>query len=141
MTVMAKAMRKAAPVGEKKMVKKSIGQKLKKNKKTGLHEARVGINVGKKRRPKDDQLGVAAGLDAKKGNRSKYQSPHAHLVALGTKPRFHKKSGKSVGSMPSNPFVRRAFMISNPPTFKTIRKWVAWGILEEARRARSGFNL
>lgn len=32
----------------------------------------------------------------------------AHLIELGTKPRFHK-SGKSTGQMPARPFLRPAF--------------------------------
>jgi HK97 gp10 family phage protein len=34
---------------------------------------------------------------------------HAHLVEFGTKERFHKKTGKSVGSMPPRPFMRPAW--------------------------------
>lgn len=36
------------------------------------------------------------------------RAPHRHLVIRGTKERF-QKSGKSVGRMPANPFVDRAF--------------------------------
>lgn len=36
-------------------------------------------------------------------------APHAHLVEFGTGPRVHKSSGKSVGVMPPNPFLSRAF--------------------------------
>ncbi len=134
MTVMAGAMRKAAPVGKKKEVKKSIGQKLKKNRKTGLHESIVGINVGRKIRKKLRVGQVVGGLVKGAGSRAKFQEPHAHLNALGTKPRFHKKTGKFVGSMPRNPFIARAFMISNPPARRTIRKWVARSIAEWARK-------
>lgn len=126
MTVTANAMRQAAPVGEKKMVKKSIGKKLKKNKKTGLHESRVGINIGKKRRPKGTPI---TGKGA-----SKFQSPHAHLVALGTKPRVHKKTGKSVGSVPPNPFVKRAFAATRAKAMRTVKKWLRIGIEEQARK-------
>ena len=34
---------------------------------------------------------------------------HAHLVEFGTGPRYHKKSGKFVGVMPPQPFMRPAW--------------------------------
>lgn len=37
------------------------------------------------------------------------KEPHAHLVEFGTGPRYHKSSGKSVGSMPPSPFMRPAW--------------------------------
>lgn len=39
---------------------------------------------------------------------NKRRAPHAHLVEFGTGPRFHK-SGKYVGVMPPDPFVRPAW--------------------------------
>lgn len=36
-------------------------------------------------------------------------APHGHLVEFGTGPRFHKKTGKYVGEMPAQPFMRPAF--------------------------------
>lgn len=36
-------------------------------------------------------------------------APHAHLIEFGTKPRKHKKTGKSTGAGPAKPFIRPAF--------------------------------
>lgn len=36
------------------------------------------------------------------------RAPHRHLVMQGTAERFHKTTGKSVGVMPSNPFIDKA---------------------------------
>lgn len=99
----AKAMKQAAPVGKTGAVKASIGKRNEK-KKTGVMEAKAGINVGKKTKIK-----------------GKF-APHAHLVALGTKRRQRKTIGGrfsylknptprqlSTGTMPANSFVRMAY--------------------------------
>jgi HK97 gp10 family phage protein len=104
LTVVAKAMKQAAPVGKTGAVKASIGKRNEKKKRTGVMEAKAGINVGKKTK----QKGRFA--------------PHAHLVALGTKPRQRKRIGGrfsylknptpqqlSTGTMPANSFVRMAY--------------------------------
>lgn len=52
-----------------------------------------------------------AGFRRGKGTEIMYagaDAPHAHLVEFGTGPRFHK-SGKYVGEMPPNPFMRGAW--------------------------------
>jgi HK97 gp10 family phage protein len=89
MTIIAKAGKKAAPLGPTGNLRLSIGKRFKRNRQAGVTEAKVGISVGKR---------------ASKTNRA---GAHGHLVALGTRPRFHK-SGKSTGVMPANEFFRRA---------------------------------
>ena len=61
-------------------------------------------------------------------------APHAHLVELGTVPRFHK-SGKSVGRMPMHPFVRPAWDGTNMAALSTIKTTLA---SEIARAAKEG---
>lgn len=69
-------------------LRKSIGMSLKNRK--GRIEGKAGLNVGK--------------TPSKTPNA---YAPHAHLNTLGTRIRFHK-SGKQVGRMTPNRFVRRA---------------------------------
>ena len=85
LTVLARAMRAEAP---NKTMKASIGKRNKKNRRKGIHEAKVGPNVGNK-------------------GKGEKRTPHAHLFILGTKERF-TKTGASRGAMPQNDFVRRA---------------------------------
>lgn len=104
LNVLVKAMRKEAPVGATGAVKKSIGKRFERNKKTGIITAKAGVNVGKR--------------TLKKIGR---EAPHSHLVILGTKRRQRQSIGGrfgfirnptaqqlSTGSGPENPFVRRA---------------------------------
>ena len=112
LSVIAKGIRKEAPVGKTKAVRKAIGKRLRKNKRTGIHEAKVGVNVAKK-----------------KGK----QAPHGHLVAAGTAERQHK-SGKSTGSVDPNPFVERGFRATQGKAMSTIKKTMRDGIEKEARK-------
>lgn len=117
LTVIAKGIRTEVPVGETKALKKSIGSRMRKEKRgarKGQTEAKVGVNVGKK-----------------KDNRA----PHSHLVALGTKDRWTgtrswKNKGGTVtkstgnprryrGKMPTNDFVERGF---NKTSSQAMRK-------------------
>ena len=82
---MRKEIRKRAPVGKTQLLKKSIGNRFKRNKKKDLMEAKAGINVGKK-----------------KGKRA----PHGHLVALGTNIR-QSPNGANRGRVEANDFVRQ----------------------------------
>jgi polysaccharide deacetylase 2 family uncharacterized protein YibQ len=70
-------------------------------------------------------------------------SPHAHLVEFGTAPRFHASSGKAVGAMPAQPFLRPAWDASTKLMLATLRRETWKEIektLERARRkaARAG---
>ena len=97
------SIRKAAPVGPTKNLKKSVGSRVGKVV-NGIVTAMVGLNVGKRT---EKRTGRAA--------------PHSHLVALGTVQRFRKTIGGrfayiknptqsqlSAGTMPANPFVKLA---------------------------------
>lgn len=91
MTILRKAIIKEAPVGPTGNLKQSIGKRFKRLKKEGYTEAKVGINVGKR----------------KAGMAKMTRAPHGHLVALGTQQR-QTKSGANRGVMPANDFVKRA---------------------------------
>ncbi len=70
-------------------------------------------------------------------------SPHAHLFEFGTAPRFHAKSGKAVGAMPAQPFLRPAWDASTELMLATLRRETWKEIektLERAKRkaARAG---
>lgn len=69
-------------------LKRSVGSSIRNRK--GRVEGKAGLNVGKS--PSKTPNAYA---------------PHAHLVTLGTRIRFHK-SGRNVGRMTANRFVRRA---------------------------------
>jgi HK97 gp10 family phage protein len=103
MTVIARGMRSAAPTPG---LRKSIGKRFKRKRKDGTVQAKVGIDVGKKR----DQ-----------------QVPEAHFVALGTKQRIRKRIGgkfaylearpggprsRRTGRMTANDFVGAGFAAS-----------------------------
>ena len=122
--VIVKAMRNDAPVGTTRSVRRSIGSTLEKVS-DGNYEAKVGVNVGKK---------------SAQGGRF---APHAHLVALGTQPRFRqsiggkfayvkrpKQSQLSTGVMPSNPFVRAAFLSSRSDAAEAMRAMAAKKLTE-----------
>lgn len=105
LAVLKRNIKKAAPVGPTGNLKASVGSRFDKaaRKNRNTVTAKAGLNVGKKTK------------------RKKVNGPHAHLVALGTKPRFRKTLGGkfagiknptndqlSTGTMPSNAFVRDA---------------------------------
>ena len=101
----ARAIKQEAPQGKTGLVKKSIGSRFETFGRAGIVTAKAGVGVGKQR--------------AKK---TSVNAPHAHLVALGTKPRYRKKiGGKYAGirnptrkqlrteSTPKNDFVKRGY--------------------------------
>lgn len=70
-------------------------------------------------------------------------APHAHLVEFGTGPRFHK-SGKYVGIMPPDPFLRPAWDAHKDKVLETlaeaIREEIAKAIGRRSARAiKAGF--
>lgn len=83
LTESARLIRNAAPRGTR--IRKSVGKRFAKNRRTGVHEAKAGLNVGSK-------SGTA---------------PHAHFFTLGTKARYTRR-GQFRGSILENVFVKRA---------------------------------
>ena len=112
-----KAQRKAAPVGETKALKESIGSRFEKKRgRSPKVTAKAGINVGKRK----------AGRTV---------APHAHLVGLGTGERF-LKSGKSVGRMPANNFISVATLASQSKQKAAMSRRAARALEREAQKAR-----
>lgn len=100
---MRKEIRKRAPTGKTKVLKKSIGNRFRKKKRTELMEAVVGINVGK-----------TYGGYTKSGKKKKANvARHGHLVALGTNVR-QNKSGANRGTINPNDFVRQGTEAAMP---------------------------
>lgn len=138
-----KAQRKAAPVGETGALKKSIGSRLEKSKRTGLVMAKAGLNVGKRK------SGKKKGASTERLSKLVEQgAPHAHLVALGTQKRERKSIGGkfaylknptpkqlSTGTMPANPFIKDAYAKAQSKIEPAMRKRAAKALDREAKRA------
>lgn len=71
-----------------------------------------GYSLKTKRNRVEGKAGLNVGKGPKKTPNA--YAPHAHLVTLGTRIRTHKKSGKVVGRMTPNRFVRRAAAAASP---------------------------
>lgn len=112
LTVVARAIRKRAPVGKTKRLKKSVGSRQKKNRRKGIQEAKAGIGVG--------------------GRRNKL-APHGHLVGLGTGPRVTGDLSYR-GEMPANPFVRQGMTASKASSHSAIVAELRKGLEKAARR-------
>jgi HK97 gp10 family phage protein len=83
--LLRKSIRSEIPAKDK-AIKKSVGSKVKINKKDGV-VAKVGLNIGKKK--------------------GRGYAPHAILYVAGTVPRVQKKTGRPTGRMPANPVVQK----------------------------------
>jgi len=136
LTVIRKAIKKAAPVGPTGNLKASIGKRLEKGKRGGVMTAKAGINVGKKTK-KEKTTGIMA------------RAPHAHLVALGTQRRSRKTLGGkfativnptpeqlATGTMPANPFVKQAAESAMGAASIAMRKQAAKALAREAAKAK-----
>ena len=63
-------------------------------------------------------------------------APHAHLVEFGTGPRFHK-SGKYVGAVMPEPFMRPAWDAASPALLEDLKREI-WAEIEKTlARARA----
>ena len=132
LTVVAKVMKKTAPVGTTGSLKASIGKRNEKGKRRGIYTAKAGINVGKRSKKTEKRL-----------------APHSHLVALGTKPRFRKSLGGrfagianpsqqqlSTGVMPSNDFIKRAYESSREAAQSAMRRRAEKSLARELEKAK-----
>ena len=136
LTVAAKRIRQAAPKGKTGALKKSIRSRFERQKGSRPTTAKVGINVGKQKK-------TAAAMA------KQIRAPHARLVALGTKRRKRDELGGKFGyiknptpaqlstsTMPSNPFLRKAFEAARPETMKRMRERAERALKREAEKAR-----
>lgn len=135
LTVINKAQKAAAPVGPTGNMKANVGKRNEKQKRTGIFEAKTGINVGKQ---------------SSKKRRGVKRAPHGHLVALGTKPRFRKALGGrfeyirkpsreqlSTGTMPANPFIRTSTASALGAANAKAQTQATKALAREAKRARN----
>lgn len=111
MTVIQRGIKAAVP-SHMKSIRQSIGKRNKKNRRKGVSEAKVGVNV------------------AKKGEK---QVPHAHLIAGGTKDRY-TKAGKYTGKIIATPFVERGYKASESAAIEKLKQATLEGIEKEAKR-------
>jgi hypothetical protein len=114
LTESAKLIRRAAPKGSR--IKASVGTRFKKNRRTGQHEAKAGLNVANK-------SGTA---------------PHAHFFVLGTQ-RRKTRDGRNRGKVEANRFVRRAMAGGSSVITAMIRR-VQKRFPAEVARARAKFS-
>lgn len=153
--VLRDAMRQSAPV-KKGQLRKSIGvrfRKVRRGPNRGVIEAKAGLNVGKKPRKKSSTPG---GEDRP----NDAYAPHAHLVALGTRPRWQgvkygrrsRTTGefetdkdeltgnkiKYTGIMPANPFVRWAAHRVENSAVAAVRRRFYEAFDQEIRRQSGG---
>jgi hypothetical protein len=132
LTALAKAEKKAAPVGKTGAVKASIGKRLERKKRSGVIVAKAGINVGKQTKKKQ-RTGRA---------------PHSHLVALGTKQRTRKTIGGkfsyitkptekqlNTGVMPKNDFIKRAATGATGSVMSAMHKQATKSLARAAAKA------
>jgi len=171
--VLAKAQKAAAPVGKTGATAASIGSRLIAGQGAGYFLAKAGINVGKRskagtliasaafRNTARRAKRIAAGLTtARRGARARAAAkaaPHAHLVAMGTGPRYtgataglpglawklrrrvasalHRPGGRGYrGKMPANPFIRHAFEREINAVKFAIREAAAKGVAREVNK-------
>jgi len=118
MAVVRKAVKAETPRGPTGNLKRSIGARFKKKRTTGIYEAKVGGNVGKRSKESTTRGGKVRKANA---------APHAHLVLLGTSERFNK-SGASRGTMPANNAVSRGFAKSQARARQVISQKLLAGI-------------
>ena len=108
-TPMVKAARRLAPVGPTGNLKKGIMKALRSYRAGALIMAYIG------------------------NQRGKGGAQHAHLVEFGTTERYHA-SGKSVGIMPAEPFMRPAFDSTKGQQMAILEREIAAGLVKEASR-------
>jgi hypothetical protein len=156
--VLAQYQRRVAPVGPTGTLKGAIGSRVMARR--GQMIAKAGINVGRKgwQGLQVVNVGNAWKSGAKKRRRGALRAakaltaaPHAHLVGLGTKPRFTRGSGPQTGweqvgtkmrakragagafrgTMPRNDFIHRAFAAGQGPALFAMRERIAKGVGRE----------
>lgn len=99
---------KAAPISAqlKRALLKTVGRRFKKNRKTGMMEAKAGVAVGKKTKPLARSGRNKGGVGIGPRN--------VHWFVLGTKSRRVKKGGRFAGRITAVPVVARAGQKSAP---------------------------
>lgn len=119
-------------------LEKSVKISLRNRNLTGLAEYRDAMSAGGSIAEARGALRAARSGGSSAGTRVLVRiavtAPHAHLVEFGTAERFHK-SGKSVGAMPANPFVRRAWDGTGMAALGTIKTVLTSEVARAAKEA------
>lgn len=125
LTVLGRGIRNAIDP-KQKSAKKTVGSKNKKNKKTGLHDAKVGLGVGKRTKSKK-QRGTKKGVGISKEN--------IHWLTLGTGHRATKK-GKSTGRMPpvGIRWVKQGVKHAEPEAVRVMQQTARAKLIQEAAK-------
>ena len=125
MTEISRGIRNAIPPSQKS-VKKTLGRKSGKDKKTGVYQAKVGLGVGKRSKSSKQRDPKKPGVGISKQN--------VHWFILGTTERVRKKGGRT-GRMPKAPdWVKQGYAASR---VQAVAKAQAVGrrkVFEEARK-------
>jgi hypothetical protein len=128
LTVLGRGIRNAIDP-DQKSAKKTVGSRNKKNKKTGLHEAKVGLGVGKHSKSKKQRDSNRPGVGISKNN--------IHWLVLGTKERKREKGkGGSTGRMPPVGilWVKRGVAASQGEAFRMMQQTARQKLLDEVKR-------
>jgi hypothetical protein len=128
LTILARGIRNAVDP-KQKSAKKSIGSRNnKKNKKTGVHESKVGFGVGKRTKSKKQR-------DPKKGGVG-IGKPNVHWLVLGTGHRTTDK-GKGTGRMPAvgKDWVKKGISASKSDAFSAMQTTARAKILQEVSKS------
>jgi hypothetical protein len=126
LTVLARGVRNAIDPSQKS-AKKTVGTKNKKNKKTGLHEAKVGLGVGKQTKSKKQRDSKKGGVGISKTN--------IHWLVLGTKQRA-RDDGANTGSMPmiGKGWLKQGIKKAEPEAFRVMQETAKAKLAQEVAR-------
>lgn len=126
LTVLARGVRNAIDP-KQKSAKKTVGTKNKKNKKTGVHEAKVGLGIGKRTKSKKQRVGNKPGVGISKTN--------IHWLVLGTKSRT-TDDGKSTGAMPpvGKGWLKDGLKAAEPEAFRVMQETVKTKLAQEVSK-------
>jgi len=94
-------------------LRKAVGARMARNRRSGIYQAKVGMNVGKKT-----------------GGRA----PHAHLIALGT--RVRTDNGANRGKVEPQPIVKRGAATGGQLSLSSLKAKLKEQIIKEAAKAR-----
>lgn len=123
LTMVARGIRNAVDP-KQKSAKKTVGTKNKKNKKTGVHEAKVGLGVGKRTKSKKQRDPKKGGVGISKTN--------IHWLVLGTGDRT-TDGDKNTGKMPAvgKDWLKKGIAASKAEAFRVMQETARAKVLQE----------
>lgn len=124
-TELLRGIRSVVPPKQKSL-KKTLGRRNKRNKKTGVYEAKVGFGVGKQAKSKKNRDPRKPGVGITKSN--------VHWFILGTVQRI-RSTGASTGEMPKSPdYIARGFAKSERKAIAKAHEVGRRKVLDEAKK-------